>query len=123
MVDDKSNEIEAIPHLLEMLDLAGTVVTIDSTGMQKTIAQAIVDKQADYVLALKKNHPKFYTAVAEMLLNATDEKDRRVKHIREKERSHGRQKTRDYYQMPASKDLPRYSAWAGLKSVRMVIRT
>jgi len=54
-VDDKSNEITAIPKLLEALELSGTVVTIDAMGCQKTIAAKIVDKKADYILAVKEN--------------------------------------------------------------------
>jgi predicted transposase YbfD/YdcC len=54
-VDDKSNEITAIPKLLQMLELSGTVVTIDAMGCQRTIAQKIVDQKADYILAVKEN--------------------------------------------------------------------
>ncbi len=54
-VDDKSNEITAIPKLLQALELSGTVVTIDAMGCPKTIAQKIVDKKADYILAVKEN--------------------------------------------------------------------
>jgi predicted transposase YbfD/YdcC len=54
-VDEKSNEITAIPKLLEALELAGTVVTIDAMGCQREIAQRIIDKKADYVLAVKDN--------------------------------------------------------------------
>lgn len=54
-VDDKSNEITAIPRLLEVLELKGCIVTIDAMGCQKQIASAIVDKQADYILAVKGN--------------------------------------------------------------------
>lgn len=54
-VDDKSNEITAIPNLLEVLELKGCIVTIDAMGCQKEIASAIVDKQADYILAVKGN--------------------------------------------------------------------
>jgi predicted transposase YbfD/YdcC len=54
-VDEKSNEITAIPRLLEALELSGTVVTIDAMGCQRSIAQQIVDKQADYILAVKDN--------------------------------------------------------------------
>ena len=56
-VDDKSNEITAIPKLLQALELSGTVVTIDAMGCQKTIAGKIVDKKADYILAVKENQP------------------------------------------------------------------
>jgi predicted transposase YbfD/YdcC len=54
-VEEKSNEITAIPKLLEALELAGTVVTIDAMGCQKTIAEKIVGKKADYILAVKEN--------------------------------------------------------------------
>lgn len=54
-VDDKSNEITAIPKLLEALELSGTVVTIDAMGCQRIIAEKIVDKKADYILAVKDN--------------------------------------------------------------------
>lgn len=54
-VDDKSNEITAIPKLLQALELSGSVVTIDAMGCQKTIARKIVDKGADYILAVKEN--------------------------------------------------------------------
>ena len=54
-VDDKSNEITAIPKLLAALELSGTVVTIDAMGCQKSIAEKIVEKKADYILAVKEN--------------------------------------------------------------------
>jgi predicted transposase YbfD/YdcC len=54
-VDDKSNEITAVPKLLEALELSGTVVTIDAMGCQKAIAEKIVEKKADYILAVKEN--------------------------------------------------------------------
>ena len=56
-VDDKSNEITAIPKLLAALELSGTVVTIDAMGCQTAIAEKIVDKKADYILAVKENQP------------------------------------------------------------------
>ena len=62
-VDDKSNEITAIPVLLDVLDLAGCIVTIDAMGCHTEIAQAIVDKQADYLLVLKENQPLLYEDV------------------------------------------------------------
>ena len=56
-VDEKSNEITAIPKLLEALQLSGAVVTIDAVGCQRAIAEQIVDKKADYILAVKENQP------------------------------------------------------------------
>jgi len=62
-VNEKSNEITAIPELLKMLELKGAIVTLDAVGCQKNIAQQIIDKQADYVLALKKNHGDLFDDV------------------------------------------------------------
>jgi predicted transposase YbfD/YdcC len=61
-VDDKSNEITAIPKLLRLLDLEGCIVTIDAMGCQKTIAGDIREQGADYVLELKKNHGHLFAA-------------------------------------------------------------
>ncbi len=62
-VDEKSNEITAIPVLLEMLAISGCIVTIDAMGCQKDIATKVIDKKAHYLLALKDNQPKLYEAV------------------------------------------------------------
>lgn len=62
-VADKSNEITAIPALLELLDLAGCIITIDAMGTQTVIAAQILQAKADYVLALKANHPTLYAQV------------------------------------------------------------
>src|SRR5947209_17545212 len=64
-VDGKSNEITAIPELIELLDLKGSIVTIDAIGCQKEIAAKIVGKEADYVLAVKENQPTLYEQVTE----------------------------------------------------------
>jgi predicted transposase YbfD/YdcC len=65
-VDDKSNEITAIPELLRMLEVGGCIVTIDAIGCQTEIAEQIVDKNADYVLALKENQGRLYEDVARL---------------------------------------------------------
>lgn len=72
-VDDKSNEIIAIPHLLERLELTGALVTIDAMGAQSEIAQVIVDKGADYCLALKGNHPLLHADVERFFADPTSE--------------------------------------------------
>ena len=68
-VDGKSNEIKAIPELLDMLSLKGAIVTIDAMGTQKEIAQRIVDRGADYVLALKGNQPSLHEDAALFFAN------------------------------------------------------
>ena len=65
-VDDHSNEITAIPQLLDTLDVSGCTVTIDAMGCQKEIAKTIVEKDADYILALKRNQPQLYDDAEEM---------------------------------------------------------
>ena len=72
-VDEKSNEITAIPHLLERLELTGALVTIDAMGTQAAIAQAIIDKGADYCLALKGNHPLLHADVERFFADPTSE--------------------------------------------------
>ncbi|ABX78595.1 ISAs1-like element ISCbu1 family transposase [Coxiella burnetii] len=73
-VPDKSNEIKAIPILLNSLNVQGCIISIDAMGTQKGIANLIRLKQADYVLALKKNHTRFYRYV-ERLFSCSDERD------------------------------------------------
>jgi len=62
-VDEKSNEITAIPRLLEILELTGCIVTIDAMGTQKEIAASIIDRGADYILPVKENQPRLYEQV------------------------------------------------------------
>jgi predicted transposase YbfD/YdcC len=64
VVDEKSNEITAIPQLLDAIDIQGAVITIDAMGCQRTIAAKIIEKGANYVLALKKNHKNLYNQIA-----------------------------------------------------------
>ena len=71
-VDEKSNEITAIPKLLHLLDVKGAVVTIDAMGCQKEIAKTITEQGADYVLALKDNHPTLAEEVTLLLTDARD---------------------------------------------------
>ena len=62
-VDGKSNEITAIPKLLDLIDIEGTVITIDAMGTQTQIAEQIVDKGGDYILALKGNQSSLHTEI------------------------------------------------------------
>jgi len=71
-VDEKSNEITSIPMLLEQLDIAGCVVTIDAMGTQTEIAQSIVDADADYILAVKKNQKSLFEDI-EMLFEGFEQ--------------------------------------------------
>ncbi len=79
-VDSKSNEITAIPELLRLLELAGCIVTIDAIGCQKEIAQAIVAKGADYLLAVKGNQPHLCEEVRELFDCAQEDDFRDIEH-------------------------------------------
>ena len=123
--DAKSNEITAIPLLLELLDLKGATVTIDAMGCQKEIAKKIIEREGDYVLAIKDNHPKLAEAVDEAFTKALDA-DVPPPGLRRHatvETSRCRKERREYFAMPAPPTLPGFSDWANLATIVMVIRT
>ncbi|HEY9630441.1 MAG TPA: ISAs1 family transposase, partial [Coleofasciculaceae cyanobacterium] len=72
-VQDKSNEITALPALLELLDLKGAILTLDAMGTQKQIASQIHTAQADYVLTLKANHPTLFQQVEQWFKDAREQ--------------------------------------------------
>jgi predicted transposase YbfD/YdcC len=123
-VDAKSNEITAIPQLIELLDLKDCVVTIDAAGCQKDIAAHIVAKEADYVLALKENQPTLYNQVSDYFLEQLEQEgpNRKLRHHREVEEGHGRSETRETFVAPATKEMVAPGAWLGLATVVLVIR-
>lgn len=123
-VDGKSNEITAIPHLLTILDLQGSVVTIDAMGCQKEFAAQIVDKEADYVLALKANQPTLYEQVSDYFLRQLEEDNPqgKLRCHRRVERGHGRTETRETIVAPAPKEMIAAGNWVGLASIVLVIR-
>ena len=123
-VDSKSNEITAIPLLLELLDLKGATVTIDSMGCQKEIAAKIVAGGGDYLLALKDNHPTLHEAVCQEFtaaLDADTPPPEMRRHVTV-ETSRGRQERREYVALPAPKSLFGFADWVGLATLVMVVR-
>lgn len=123
VVDAKSNEITAIPKLLEMLELSGCLVTIDAMGCQTEIAQAIVDAGADYVLAVKGNQPTLHQGIVDFFTDQASDDFARVKVSRHEthERGHGREEHRSYFVCAVSDDLPDRARWAGLKAIGVAI--
>ena len=122
--EEKSNEITAIPQLLDQLDLTGAVVTIDAAGCQKNIADEIISGGGDYVLALKGNQGNLHCGVVK-LFDELLEKDFRgvaVSHHMEHEEGHGRVEQRDYYQINVPEDFPESEKWTGLKTFGLAIR-
>lgn len=123
--DEASNEITAIPKLLEILHLRGCIVTIDAIGCQKEIVKAIVDKGADYVISLKKNQPTMHAAIEEFFTEARAERFETVpyKYTETLEKEHGRLETRKYWLSSRLDSLKDKDEWAGLTSVGMVEST
>ena len=122
-IEDKSNEISAIPELLKVLDVKKAIITIDAIGCQKEIAAQIKDLGADYVLALKDNQPTLSAEVQELLEHGLATNFAGMKHeeFQTEEQGHGRQETRLYYQLqPSKKWLQEHPEWKGLKTVGMV---
>lgn len=119
--EEKSNEITAIPLLLESMDIDDAVVTIDAMGTQTKIVDTIVTKNAGYVLAVKENQGNLYKAV-ETLFRTIGLDGGNVSRIVEDEYSHGRKEHREYYQATIPKDFPEQERWTNLRTVGMVIR-
>lgn len=124
-VDDKSNEITAIPELLEMLELSGCIITIDAMGCQTEIAQQIISKGADYVLALKENQGRLYDGVKDSFACGDRSGFADVEHdyYEVVNKGHGRIETRRCWSISAHEELDyvdEYKLWPGLSSVVMV---
>ncbi len=98
VTDEQSNEITAIPKLLEILEISGCLVTIDAMGCQKEIAQQIVNQGADYVLAVKDNQPKLCAAIGDFFSEQLEDDLRSVPHRQHEthEKGHGRRDDRYY---------------------------
>ena len=116
-VSEKSNEITAIPELLDKIQISGQVVTIDAMGAQTAIAEKIKSKRADYVLGLKKNQGTLYENVREYFLDAEFLKRICEKGVYKKteEKAHGQLEKREYYQTEEIKWLEQKGGWKGLK--------
>jgi predicted transposase YbfD/YdcC len=121
-VGDKSNEITAIPALLELLAIEGAVVTIDAMGCQRAIAQKIIDKKADYILALKGNQGTLRDDVELFAREqkAVGFKDAAVSQHKTVDGDHGRIETRTVTVFQDVEWLQKTHQWPGLKSVVMV---
>ena len=124
--EDKSNEITAIPRLLEMLELNGCIVTIDAMGCQKEIAQRIVDCGADYVLAVKQNQSRLYYDVRDLFEGAEEFGFDGVPHdyATTLNKGHGRIERRECWSVSDPVCLEYLSTageWPGLRTVVKVV--
>ncbi|RCS51941.1 ISAs1 family transposase, partial [Bremerella cremea] len=122
-VDQKSNEIPAVPQLLQLLELAGATVTLDAMHCQVETAQAIVAGGGDYLLTAKGNQETLHRKLLEMFADF-GERNYQVPGLRKhttRERSHGREELRIYYTIKPPKDDV-FARWPNLGSVGMVYR-
>lgn len=123
VTDAKSNEITAIPKLLEMLEIAGSLVTIDAMGCQVEIAKAIRERDADYCLAVKDNQPTLSNGIETHFTNHLEDDFARtkVRRYETEEKGHGRVEHRYYFICPVPDDLPDRERWCDLKAIGMAV--
>ena len=125
-VENKSNEITAIPALLELLDVTGCIITIDAMGTQTEIARQIVTKKGHYILSLKGNHPTLYAQVKAWFETALGQGFADIEHSYDHrvEAGHHRREHRQVWAVPVAAigNLYQPTKWLGLQTVVMVVR-
>ena len=123
VVDAKSNEITAIPKLLDRMQLKGATVTIDAAGCQTEIARRIVDAGGHYVLNVKGNQGALRDGIKTFFAEILDGKMPTVpvRHRRSTNKGHGRKESRWHYVCSVPRGLPDSDRWPGLKAIGMVI--
>lgn len=123
--EEKSNEITAIPALLDLLDIKGSIVTIDAMGTQKDIAGKIIAKKADYVLSVKQNQPTMYEDIDQFVKSeaVTEFKDFEHEYHRTIEKGHGRIEKREYYLFNDIDWLDWQKNWKSMAGFGFVRRT
>lgn len=121
VVDGKSNEIRAIPELLETIDVRGSIITIDAMGCQKEIAQKILDGGADYLLALKGNQKGAFRAVEQHVMrHCFCGAGSRLPDVDYFDKGHGRRVRRRIFSLPELCTLPEFAGWPSLRTVLAV---
>jgi predicted transposase YbfD/YdcC len=122
---EHSNEITAIPALLELLKITGCIVTIDAEGCQSAIAKQIGQQKADYVLAVKANQPQLLEQTREFFDDITtdDLEESWIESCRKIDKGHGRLEIRQYYHSDEIAALPRVKEFPGARSIGMVRAT
>jgi len=124
-VDEKSNEITAIPELLRLLEVSGCVVTIDAMGCQTEIAEQIIDQGADYVLTVKDNQPHLHEDIAFFFELAHKNDFQKVDHTYDRtvNKGHGRLEIRQCWAISGEDSLQflrDHDQWEGLQTIAMV---
>ncbi len=122
--EEKSNEITAIPELIDQIDVRGAIVTIDAMGCQKAIAKKIVDAKGDYVLAVKDNQPKLHEAIKDLFSDERQDDLLKMPHQQHQtsEKGHGRYDERCYVLAKIPRNASWKDAWPGATAVGMAVR-
>jgi predicted transposase YbfD/YdcC len=122
--EEKSNEITAIPKLIDQIDVKGAVVTIDAMGCQKEIAKKIKAAGGDFVLAVKDNQPTLYQAVQKYFSDAVenDFESVSIRRYETHDKGHCRVDDSYYYLMKLPDDFAFKKLWPGIKAIGMAIR-
>ncbi len=123
--DEKSNEITAVPELLDMLFIKDCIVTVDAMNTQKkTVEKIVKEKKADYVVALKGNHETLYNEVKDYYLDTEADgfKNEDIQYYRTIEKGHGRIEERRYYYSTDIKWMEARKDWSKMKGIGMVVR-
>jgi len=120
--EEKSNEITAIPRLLDLLDIKGCTVTIDAMGCQKQIAKKIVEGDADYMLAVKENQPALYAAVVALFQEARQDPLllASMDFHQTEEKGHGRHETRRCWTTTLVDRIPQRDQWESLQTLVLI---
>jgi len=122
-VDEKSNEITAIPALLRAIEIAGCIVTIDAMGCQREIAATIIEADADYLLAVKENQPTLHAAIAQTFAAklAQEQPPADLQSWQTRDHGHGRDEVRTTYTTDDLQALHMSDKWEGLCSIALVV--
>ena len=122
--EEKSNEITAIPELIDRIDVKGAIVTIDAMGCQKEIAKKIIDAKGDYVLAVKDNQPKLHEAIKELFSDERQGELLKIPHRQHQtsQKGHGRIDDRCYVLAKIPRNASWKDAWPGATAVGMAVR-
>ncbi len=122
--EEKSNEITAIPELIDRIDVKGAIVTIDAMGCQKEIAKKIVDAKGDYVLAVKDNQPTLHDAIKDLFSDERQDDLLKMPHRQHQtsEKGHGRIDDRCYVLAKIPRNASWKDAWPGATAVGMAVR-
>lgn len=121
---EKSNEITAIPELLDLLELHGAIVTIDAMGCQKVIASKIIERDGHYALTVKDNQPSLLAEIKEKMQQALENEFQGIQHDQHttEERSHGRREKRLFTILIDPVGIPQQAEWKNLRVVGMCVR-